>query len=124
MKQFLALIGLVVHLQLSAQHSSSLPANQWVDSIFKTLTEDQKIAQLMVVRLSTGNAAKTEVVFHNKEVEEAIQKYNIGGICLFQGGPVTQANFINYFQSIAQTPILICIDGENGVGMRMDSVDG
>jgi beta-N-acetylhexosaminidase len=124
MKQFLVLFVMIVHLQLSAQHRSSLPANQWVDSIFKTLGEDQKIAQLMVVRLSTGNAAKTEVVFHNQEVEDAIRKYNIGGICLFQGGPVTQANFINNFQSIAQTPILICIDGENGVGMRMDSVDG
>ncbi|MEP6727375.1 MAG: glycoside hydrolase family 3 N-terminal domain-containing protein, partial [Bacteroidota bacterium] len=99
-------------------------ASQWVDSVFKTLSKDQKITQLMIVRLSSGNAAKTEVVFHDKEVEEAIRKYNIGGICLFQGGPITQANFINYFQSIAQTPIMVCIDGENGVGMRMDSVDG
>ncbi|MFT3932497.1 MAG: glycoside hydrolase family 3 N-terminal domain-containing protein [Chitinophagaceae bacterium] len=107
-----------------AQHSSSLNASQWVDSVFKTLSNDQKIAQLMVVRLSSGNAAKTEVVFHNAAVEEAIRKYNVGGICLFQGGPVTQANFINYFQSIAKTPIMVCIDGENGVGMRMDSVDG
>ena len=124
MKQFFVLFALFVCVQLPAQHRSLLPAGQWADSIFKTLTEDQKIAQLMVVRLSTGNAAKTEVVFHNKEVEDAIRKYNVGGICLFQGGPVTQANFINYFQSIAQTPILICIDGENGVGMRMDSVEG
>lgn len=124
MKKIFLLFALFIHLLAAAQHGSSLSASEWVDSVFKTLTEDQKIAQLMVVRLSTGNAAKTEVVFHDKEVEEAIRKYNIGGICLFQGGPVTQANFLNYFQSFAQTPIMICIDGENGVGMRMDSVDG
>ena len=124
MKKISLLFAVFIQLSVMAQHSSSLSASQWVDSIFKTLSEDQKIAQLMVVRLSSGNAAKTEVVFHDKEVEEAIRKYNIGGICLFQGGPVTQANFINYFQSIAQTPIMVCIDGENGVGMRMDSVDG
>ena len=59
----------------------------------------------MVVRLSTGNAAKTEVVFHDAAVEEAVRKYNIGGICLFQGGPITQANFINHFQAMAKTPI-------------------
>jgi beta-N-acetylhexosaminidase len=124
MKKISVLFAVLLHVAAVAQHISSLPASQWVDSIFKTLSDDQKIAQLMIVRLSSGNAAKTEVVFHDKEVEEAIRKYNIGGICLFQGGPVTQANFINYFQSVAQTPIMVCIDGENGVGMRMDSVDG
>ena len=55
-------------------------------------------------------------------MEDAVRKYNIGGICLFQGGPVTQASYINYFQSISKTPILISIDAENGLGMRMDSV--
>ncbi len=122
MKRFFLFFGIISGIQSAAQHSSSLPANKWVDSVFNTLSPDQKIAQLMIVRLSTGNAAKTEVVFHDKEVEEAVRKYNIGGICLFQGGPITQVNFINHFQSISQTPILISIDGENGVGMRMDSV--
>lgn len=41
---------------------------------------------------------------------------------MFQGGPRSQASFINYMQGIAKTPLLICIDAENGVGMRMDSV--
>jgi beta-N-acetylhexosaminidase len=124
MKKIPLLFAVIIHFSAVAQHAAVLDASHWADSVFKTLSDDQKIAQLMVVRLSSGNAAKTEVVFHDKEVEEAIRKYNIGGICLFQGGPIAQANFINYFQSIAQTPILICIDGENGVGMRMDSVDG
>jgi beta-N-acetylhexosaminidase len=122
MRQFFLFLSVLTSIVSTAQHNSSLPANQWVDSVFKTLNDEQKIAQLMVVRLSSGNATKTEVIFHDKEVEEAVRTYNIGGICLFQGGPITQANFINHFQSIAQTPILISIDGENGVGMRMDSV--
>ncbi len=78
----------------------------------------------MVVRLSSIDPASRKVSFYDKEVEAAIRQYNIGGICLFQGGPVTQANFLNYFQSITQTPILVCIDAENGIGMRMDSVIG
>lgn len=122
MKRCFVWLLVLGQLSLNAQRASSLGASQWVDSVFKTLSKDQKIAQLMIVRLSSGNAAKTEVVFHDKEVDEAIRKYNIGGICLFQGGPVTQADMVNYFQSIAQTPLMICIDGENGVGMRMDSV--
>lgn len=120
MRNFSWCLLLLLPFSLAAQQ----PASRWADSVFATLTPEQKIAQLMVIRLSSGNAAKTTVTFYNKEVEDAIRKYNIGGICLFQGGPVTQAGYINYFQSIAQTPILICIDGENGVGMRMDSVEG
>jgi len=97
-------------------------ATRWVDSVFKTLSSDHKIGQLMVVRLSSIDGASRKVTFYEKEVSEAIKKYNIGGICLFQGGPLKQANLINYFQSIAKTPILIAIDAENGLGMRLDSV--
>jgi beta-glucosidase-like glycosyl hydrolase len=42
---------------------------------------------------------------------------------LFQGNPVAQATFVNNFQRMAKTPLMICIDAETGVGMRMyDSV--
>ncbi|MHA4808223.1 glycoside hydrolase family 3 N-terminal domain-containing protein [Flavitalea flava] len=107
-----------------AQHRTDLSAVAWVDSVFKTLTGDQKIAQLMVVRMSAIDPVSRKVIFYDKEVEEAVRQYNIGGICLFQGGPVTQAGYINYFQGLARTPLLYCIDAENGVGMRMDSVGG
>jgi beta-glucosidase-like glycosyl hydrolase/CubicO group peptidase (beta-lactamase class C family) len=103
------------------QRASTLPEDYWVDSVFKSLSKDQKIGQLMVVRLSSIGPGRT-ITFYEKEVEEAVRKYNIGGICLFQGGPVKQANLINYFQRIAKTPIFISIDAETGVGMRFDSV--
>lgn len=94
----------------------------WVDSVFKTLSPDEQIAQLMVVRLSTINANKT-VTFFDSLVTELVKKYNIGGVCLFQGSPVKQANILNNLQAIAKTPIMMCIDAENGIGMRMiDSV--
>jgi len=59
---------------------------------------------------------------HVQQVIDLIKKYNVGGLCFFQGGPVRQANLTNYYQSIAQTPLMICIDGEWGLGMRLDSV--
>ncbi|MBK7884910.1 MAG: serine hydrolase [Chitinophagaceae bacterium] len=44
-------------------------------------------------------------------------------MCVFQGSPVKQANIINKLQAIAKTPVLMCIDAEWGVGMRLiDSV--
>jgi len=111
-------------LTLSAQFRTNLSQTAWVDSVFKTLSPDEKIAQLMVVRGSAIDPKTRKPHLFTKEVEEQVKKYNVGGICMFQGGPLAQANFINYMQGIAKTPIMICIDGENGVGMRMDSVIG
>ena len=102
---------------LWAQNS---PAQKWVDSVFASLTPDQRIAQLMVVRLSERTS--TGILFYDKKVTELVKKYNIGGLCLFQGSPTLQAATVNSLQAIAKTPIMMCIDGENGLGMRFDSI--
>lgn len=121
MKQMAFLLGtLLMAGSLSAQHSSKLPAEQWVDSVFRTLTPDQKIGQLMILR--TSGLKNGQVVWYDQQVAEAVKKYNIGGICLFQGGPQQQAMVINRLQSMAQTPLLVTVDGEWGLGMRFDSV--
>ncbi len=93
---------------------------QWVDSVFNSLTDDQRIAQLMVVRLSARTG--TGVEWYDQQVADNIRKYNIGSICLFQGNPVKQAEVINSLQKIAKTPLMVCVDGEWGLGMRFDSV--
>ena len=59
---------------------------------------------------------------HIAKVTSDIQQYNVGALCFFQGGPVRQANLTNSYQRIAKTPLMITIDGEWGVGMRLDSV--
>jgi beta-N-acetylhexosaminidase len=111
---------LLLHFFVLAQRHSQLPAQQWVDSVFKTLGKDEKIAQLMVIRSSTISNGKPQ--FLDAEVETLIRTYNVGGLCLFQGGAVQHAQRINYFQSIAKTPLLMTVDGEWGLGMRFDSV--
>ena len=104
-------------------YTQSNAARHWADSVFKTLSVNERIAQLMVVRLSTIDLKTKKVTYFDKEVAELIKKYNIGSICVFQGSPVMQAEAINYLQSIAKTPILMCIDAEWGLGMRLtDSV--
>jgi len=107
-----------------SQSGTKLQADAWVDSVFKTLSPDEKIAQLMVVRGSGIDPTTHRAVFYDQQVEEAVRKYNVGGICLFQGDPLSQADHINYYQRNTRTPILFCIDAENGLGMRMDSVGG
>ncbi|MGH9638368.1 MAG: glycoside hydrolase family 3 N-terminal domain-containing protein, partial [Candidatus Angelobacter sp.] len=122
MKKLLGLLLLISSLSLHAQQHSNLSARQWVDSVFNTLSDSMKIAQLLTVRLSSIDPGGT-IHFNNEQVEKDINRFNVGGIVLFQGGPKTQAAFINHFQKIARTPLLISIDAENGLGMRMDSVN-
>ncbi len=109
----------ILHFSASSQ-TYSTAAKHWSDSVFNSLNDDQRIAQLMVLRESSFN--KDGAVYYDSLIASAIEKYNIGGICLFQGSPVKQANFLNYFQSIAKTPLMVCIDAEWGLGMRFDSV--
>jgi beta-N-acetylhexosaminidase len=102
----------------SAQYKSKLDKNQWVDSVFNSFSNDEKIAQLMVIRAHSNLGAD-----HVAKVTEDIVKYNVGGLCFFQGGPLRQADLTNFYQSIAKTPLMVTIDGEWGVGMRLDSVN-
>lgn len=98
--------------------TSSKPARHWIDSIYNKLTLDEKIAQLFIIRAHSNLPQE-----HIDKVTNQIKKYNVGGLCFFQGGPIRQANLTNFYQSIAKTPLLITIDAEWGLGMRLDSVD-
>ncbi len=101
----------------------STAANNWADSVLNTLNNDERIAQLMVVRLSSIDLKTKQVTFYYEKVTNLVKQYNIGGICIFQGGPVKQAEMINTLQSLAKTPLLMCMDAEWGVGHRLlDSV--
>lgn len=115
-------LSLILVLEARSQQSA-VAGQHWVDSVFKTLSKDEKIAQLMVIRSSAPPApGSSNATFYDKEVEEAILKYKVGALCLFQGGPQQQVQRINHFQSITRVPLFVTIDAEWGLGMRMDSV--
>jgi len=89
---------------------------QWVDSVYNALTPPQRIGQLFMLR-AYSNVDSLEI----RQLSRLIKSYNIGGLCFFQGGPLRQAILTNYFQNQALTPLLISMDAEWGLGMRLDS---
>src|SRR6188508_534231 len=105
-KVFLFLFFIIPAISV-AQYKSDLNQQQWVDSVFNSLSKDEKIAQLMVVRAHSNLGPD-----HIAKVTNDIQKYNIGALCFFQGGPVRQAYLTNSYQNMAKTPLMITIDGE------------
>jgi len=90
----------------------------WVDSVLKTLTIDQQIAQCIWIA-SYSNSD----ISHEVEISDIIRKYGVGGIIFFQGTASKQAELTNYYQKISKVPLLISLDAEWGVGMRLDNVD-
>lgn len=126
MLRFIITLLLFVSVQAIAQQpviKTDDAAGKWADSVLLTLSIDERIAQLMIVRLSSIDLKTRQVTFYDEKVSGLIKNYNVGGICIFQGSPVKQAEMINRMQQMAKTPLLVSIDAEWGVGMRIiDSV--
>jgi beta-N-acetylhexosaminidase len=88
----------------------------WVDSVFQSMTFDQRLGQLFMVAAYSN---KDEA--HIRKIEQLVSQYNIGGVMFMQGGPYRQAVLTNRFQRQSKVPLLIAMDVEWGLNMRLDS---
>ncbi len=61
--------------------------------------------------------------YNEDAVLKLLQRNQIGGLIFMQGGPVRQALLTNKYQSRSKVPLMIGMDAEWGLGMRLDSVD-
>ncbi|MFT3796327.1 glycoside hydrolase family 3 N-terminal domain-containing protein [Flavobacterium sp.] len=89
---------------------------KWVDSVYKQMTFDEKLGQLFMV-----SAYSNKDSAHIKSIDKLVTDYKVGGLIFFQGGPGRQARLTNRYQAKAKLPMFIAIDGEWGLGMRLDS---
>ncbi len=113
---FLLLWGLNVDGQTTNPPFMYGDSGHWVDSVFNSLSPQQRIGQLFMVGVLSNKGKKFE-----EEIADEICNYNIGGIMFLKGNPTHQVNLTNYYQQHAQTPLMIAIDGEWGLAMRLDS---
>ncbi|WP_026449900.1 glycoside hydrolase family 3 N-terminal domain-containing protein [Aequorivita capsosiphonis] len=124
MKRFLlASILVFLFFPLFAQENNPLIVKtdfqnqkKWVDSIYDNMSLEEKIGQLFMVDIfSSDPKAKTD------KIKDLITNYHLGGIIFSKGGPVRQAKLNNEFQSLAKVPLMIGMDAEWGLAMRLDS---
>ncbi len=101
---------------LASPQSKTLKRDAWVDSVLSSLSLDEQIAQLLMIRTYSN---KDESYY--QEMDRLVREHNLGGLCFFQGGPEMQAILTNRYQESAKTPLLIAMDAEWGLGMRLDS---
>lgn len=88
----------------------------WADSVYNTLSLEERIAQLMMILVYTHRDQS-----YYRSIERLVTQQKVGGLAFFKGGPLAQAKMTNYYQSKAQTPLLIAMDAEWGPSMRLDS---
>ncbi len=88
--------------------------DRWVDSVYNRLSEDERIGQLfMVIANPTSNTRNMQ------RLMRYVDEVKIGGILFHKGNPATQAEVINRLQKASRLPLLVSLDGEWGLSMRL-----
>jgi beta-glucosidase-like glycosyl hydrolase/CubicO group peptidase (beta-lactamase class C family) len=90
---------------------------RWVDSVMITLSFRNRLAQLFMMPAYSNLDEK-----HENTIKKGITDYNIGGLIFFQGTPEKQVELTNLYQSVSKIPLLISMDAEWGVGMRLKNI--
>lgn len=88
--------------------------DHWVDSVYNSLTPKQRVGQLINVRANLPNKP------YFTEIQQLIEEYDIGGVTFFRTDAEPLLKQVNEWQAIAQTPLMVGIDGEWGLGMRLN----
>ena len=123
MRHFFAVFCFIFSLSLLAQETSSpLDAPDlelqkiWVDSTYAALSLKEKIGQLYMIQVLSNQDQATK-----KSILNQITTNHIGGVIYSNGGPVRQAQLNNELQADSKIPLLVGMDAEWGLSMRLDS---
>ena len=123
MRHFFAVFCFIFSLSLLAQESSSpLDAPDlelqkiWVDSTYTALSLKEKIGQLYMIQVFSNQDQATK-----KSILNQIKTNYIGGLIYSNGGPIRQAQLNNELQAASKIPLLVGMDAEWGMSMRLDS---
>ncbi|PQB04361.1 glycoside hydrolase family 3 N-terminal domain-containing protein [Aureitalea marina] len=89
---------------------------QWVDSIYDQMTLEARIGQLFMVDVFSRDPESV-----TDKVKSLITNYGIGGVIFSKGGPIRQARLNNQMQALSKVPLMVGMDAEWGLAMRLDS---
>ena len=106
----------LIAAQSTLATTDSIVQNRWVDSVYNSLSTKQKIGQLFMIQVFSeeNNINKSKLI-------NIIKDYQVGGVIFSKGGPIRQANLNNELQRASKLPLMIAMDAEWGLNMRLDS---
>jgi beta-N-acetylhexosaminidase len=89
---------------------------KWVDKLYNSMSIEEKIGQLYMVQVMSESSDDV-----NDKVITLIKNQHIGGVIYSNGGPYRQASLNNKLQAASKIPLLVGMDAEWGLSMRLDS---
>ena len=112
---------LILSLHLNAQLDPLVTRDaesqkNWVNRQYSNMTVDEKIGQLFMISVASNQDIATK-----NRIGDLIKNYKVGGVIFSKGGPVAQAKLTNKYQKSSRIPLLIGMDAEWGLAMRLDS---
>ena len=123
----LAVAAVALSLSAMARGNAKLPnlfnnvnqvaMEQWVDSVFASLSPEARIGQLIVAAVTPRSNDATRDL-----VKRLVAQNLVGGLIYENSTIAEQAEVTNLAQSLAAVPLMITIDGEWGLGMRLKEV--
>lgn len=119
---YIYLFFLVIHSFIFSQNKSPLYLDEnqiaWVDSTYNSLSLDEKIGQLF---MTAAYSNRDEI--HENEIKKLITEEKIGGIIFMQDDTKHQIELINEYQSLSKIPLLIGMDAEWDLSMRLKNTN-
>ncbi|HMJ69984.1 MAG TPA: serine hydrolase [Cyclobacteriaceae bacterium] len=109
---FIFLVAVLLTQSVFAQNERE----KWIDSVFQTLNAEEKIGQLIMVRVPSNGEEDQENLF------DKIRSNHIGGAIIMKGGPVSHARLVNKAQKNSRVPMFFGIEATAGVGQAIDSI--
>jgi len=96
--------------------TDSLTQKSWVDATYDAMSLDERLGQLFMVSVASNQPKAI-----TNQVLALVKNEHIGGLIFSTGGPVQQAKLTNTFQEASKIPLMIAMDAEWGLSMRLDS---
>ncbi len=90
--------------------------NNWVEQTYAQMTLSEKIGQLFMVQVFSNQNNKEKAA-----ILELIKNQKVGGVIYSNGGPYRQVRLNNELQAASKIPLLVGMDAEWGLSMRLDS---
>jgi beta-glucosidase-like glycosyl hydrolase/CubicO group peptidase (beta-lactamase class C family) len=116
-KVFVAVITAFIISFTPFRSDAQASRQQWVNNIYNSLTLEEKIGQLFMVAAYSGGKD-----YNEDKITELLNNHMLGGVIFMQGTPEAQAYQTNKYQKMANVPLLIGMDAEWGLGMRLTGV--
>lgn len=96
------------------KNADTKAALRWVDSVYDSMSERQRVAQMVFPKFIPTQGANSKAV-----LKRLVEEGQVGGLLFTEGTVAQYAEMTNLAQKMSRVPLLMTFDGEWGLSMRI-----